>query len=179
MVPMHTIFRPNPVTRFFFFQWQLREASSQQFELQGIWITDHAHKLKRPHCTWLWSFVPRIDQRDLTHMHFFEQLSLSTWCWKPACMCEDSFQHVRKFGEPEKRRERSTSKIRTLCNLVTITWEDLKILYAASKIFPCKITFCDVQLLVRCAKAGISFFIHICTTHTCNTEAATYMEQTK
>lgn len=76
-------------------------------------------------------------------------------------MCEVSSQHVRKFAEPERRRERSTGKIRTLCNTVTITWEDLKILYAASEIFPCKITSYSVQLLVRCATADIFFFIHV------------------
>lgn len=94
-------------------------------------------------------------------------------------MCEVSFQHVRKSAEPERRRERSTGKIRTLCNTVTITWEYHRILYAASEIYPYKITLYDVQLLVRCATTRVFFFSHFCTACTCNTEEATYMEQTK
>jgi len=86
---------------------------------------------------------------------------------------------VRKFAGSERKREGSTGKIRTLCKIVTITWEVIQILYAASEIFPYKITLYDVQLLVRCATAGIFFFIHNFTTCICNTDEATCMEQTK
>lgn len=48
---------------------------------------------------------------------------------------------MRKFAEPERRKERSTNKIRTLHNVVTVTREDLKILYAASEIFSYEIAY--------------------------------------
>lgn len=80
-------------------------------------------------------------------------------------MCEVSFQHVKKFAQPVRRRERSIGEIRTLCNIVTITSEDLKILSATSETFPYKISLYDVQLLVRCATAGIFFFLFTFVLH--------------